>query len=299
MNTQEAKKIPIVSYLAKLGYNPAKPVRNNVYWYLSPLSEEKTPSFKVDAGKNLWHDFGDGIGGTLIDLGIRLHRCSISEFLKELESNKNSLPIFKQPSRLSAEDEKQNKVSILEIKNLESEWLTDYLLSRRITLELARVFCKEVVFSLRDRKYMAIGFQNNSGGFELRNPSFKSSSSPKDVTLQRVGTPTKNLTVTEGFMDYLSLRELQLAPSSTDHLILNSASFATKGIEIMKAYEHVHLFLDNDHKGKEVSQRIIKESGLKVTDHSKLYTGHDDLNAYHVSLGQQQQDLDKVKKLGR
>ena len=43
--------------------------------YLSPLREERTPSFKVDYVRNLWYDFGLGEGGTLLTLVMRLERC--------------------------------------------------------------------------------------------------------------------------------------------------------------------------------------------------------------------------------
>jgi len=39
-----AKQIDLVDYLASLGHQPKK-VKNQDYWYLSPLREEKTPSF--------------------------------------------------------------------------------------------------------------------------------------------------------------------------------------------------------------------------------------------------------------
>ena len=43
-------------------------------------------------------------------------------------------------------------------------------------------------FRIAQRTYKAIGFRNNSGGYELRNSWFKGSSSPKDVTLIRTGS---------------------------------------------------------------------------------------------------------------
>ena len=49
---------------------------------------------------------------------------------------------------------------------------------------------------------MAIGFKNDSGGYELRNPYFKGSSSPKDITTFNNGA--KEATVFEGFIDFLS-----------------------------------------------------------------------------------------------
>ena len=47
MMCADAKQLDLVDYLASLGHQPAK-VRNQDYWYLSPLREEKTPSFKVN-----------------------------------------------------------------------------------------------------------------------------------------------------------------------------------------------------------------------------------------------------------
>jgi hypothetical protein len=37
-------------------------------WYLSPFRNEATPSFKVNQSANLWYDFGEGKGGTVIVL---------------------------------------------------------------------------------------------------------------------------------------------------------------------------------------------------------------------------------------
>jgi len=40
MNCDEANQIDLVDYLYSLGYQPEK-IKNNDYWYLSPLREEK------------------------------------------------------------------------------------------------------------------------------------------------------------------------------------------------------------------------------------------------------------------
>ncbi len=47
----EMKKIDMVEYLEKIGYQPQK-ISNNDYWYLSPLREEKEASFKVNRKLN-------------------------------------------------------------------------------------------------------------------------------------------------------------------------------------------------------------------------------------------------------
>ena len=86
MNCEEANRSCLVDYLSALGYQPKKE-RGNDCWYLSPLREEKNPSFKVNKLKNVWCDYGTGDGRTSIDFGNRHHRCSVSELLAMLSSH--------------------------------------------------------------------------------------------------------------------------------------------------------------------------------------------------------------------
>ncbi|WP_018614986.1 CHC2 zinc finger domain-containing protein [Segetibacter koreensis] len=88
---QELKQIDIVEYLEKLGYHPES-IRNNDYWYLSPLREEKEASFKVNRKLNLWYDHGLGKGGSIIDFGMLYYKCSIPEFLQKLSQSFSFLP---------------------------------------------------------------------------------------------------------------------------------------------------------------------------------------------------------------
>ncbi|MDQ6845614.1 MAG: CHC2 zinc finger domain-containing protein [Bacteroidota bacterium] len=67
LNCVAANRIDLVDYLSNLGYRPQK-IKNNDYWYLSPLRNEKTASFKVNRKLNVWFDFGEGNGGDLVDL---------------------------------------------------------------------------------------------------------------------------------------------------------------------------------------------------------------------------------------
>jgi hypothetical protein len=53
LSIQQVKEIDIIEYLAKLGYQPQK-IRLDDHWFLSPLREEKTASFKVNRKQNLW-----------------------------------------------------------------------------------------------------------------------------------------------------------------------------------------------------------------------------------------------------
>ena len=66
----DLKNIGIRQFLARRGIQP-KYECNGYGMYLSPLREERTPSFKVDYVRNLWYDFGLGEGGTLLTLVMR------------------------------------------------------------------------------------------------------------------------------------------------------------------------------------------------------------------------------------
>src|SRR3712207_8945482 len=69
------KRYPIVEYLERKGIKPVR--RTPAYaMYRSPLREETHPSFKVDTEKNLWIDYAEGRGGSIIDLCMCLDRKS-------------------------------------------------------------------------------------------------------------------------------------------------------------------------------------------------------------------------------
>ena len=69
----QANQIDLVEYLEKLGYKPQK-IRGNDYWYLSPLRDEKTASFKVNRSKNVWYDHAIGKGGGVVDFGMLFYQ---------------------------------------------------------------------------------------------------------------------------------------------------------------------------------------------------------------------------------
>src|SRR3954463_15840099 len=114
ISISEARQMDIVEYLEKLGYQPEK-IRNNDYWYLSPLRDEKTASFKVNRKLNAWYDHGIGRGGNIIDFGLLYHGCTVSELLPRLQqSHGHGFSFHPQSSSALAKpiremaDEKQN-----------------------------------------------------------------------------------------------------------------------------------------------------------------------------------------------
>lgn len=218
LSCAEAKQIDLVDYLAALGFQPQK-IRNGEYWYASPFRKESTPSFKVNRTRNMWFDFGEGMGGDVIAFGARYFKCSVSrlpELLSEYvlirsfsfhpqitpPANKPGQTPEKSTSSGGNEIHHTGRILILSEGPLVSPRLLQYLDKRYIPLEIAHTFLREVAFSLYGKTYRAIGFRNDKGGFELRNEQFKGSSSPKASTFIYQGART--LTVFEGFFDFLS-----------------------------------------------------------------------------------------------
>jgi len=278
---REAKQKDLVEYLAALGHRPTK-IHGADHWYLSPFREEKTPSFKVNQQFNVWYDHGIGKGGNLIDFGMLYYQCSVRELLQKL----NTPSSFQQPSpALSPNPEKKDpayekrRIKILSEKAIESLALIHYLNSRKIPVELADKFCRQVDFELYDKKITALGFPNRSGGYELRNPNFKGSSAPKDISL--IDNRTEQIAVFEGFFSFLTFQAINkdLHAPLTNCLVLNSLSFFEKSRPLMEKYDHIHLVLDNDAAGKMHTRKALEWSG-KYIDRSDFYPHHKDLNEW-------------------
>src|SRR5450432_1898984 len=82
----QVNQLDLVDYLSSLGYSPVK-IKNDDHWYLSPLRDEKTASFKVNCKANVWYDHGSGKGGNLVDFGLQYHHCSVSELLEKFNGD--------------------------------------------------------------------------------------------------------------------------------------------------------------------------------------------------------------------
>jgi hypothetical protein len=293
MKAIDINRFPIREYLAGMNIHPAK--EHGYYgMYYSPFREDRNASFKVDYNKNLWHDFGLGEGGTLIDLVMRIENFSNGEAMRILEqqlSGTTSFSFQRNNPNLSREQSNQGEQSsgirITEVIELRSPSLLDYLRKRGIDTGTAKQFCKEIRYSVNGRNYYAICFRNDTGGYELRSEQFQGSIAPKDVTHIRQNEMKDSCYVFEGFSDYLSFlilrnRHNPAMPNTNqqDYIILNSTSNIQRGIERLGGYEHIHCFLDNDDSGRQALRMIQDEYGLRVRDASKHYANFKDLNDY-------------------
>ena len=288
------KRYPIVEYLERKGIKPVRKTPTYVM-YRSPLREETHPSFKVDTEKNLWIDYGEGRGGSIIDLCMRMEGCTLSEAIRRLGQNapdngtynflNDFVPNNPQPAMAV-----NGARRLIEISDTLPPHLQDYLTKERcIDLEKAMPFLKCISYEVRGRRYQAIGFANLSGGYELRDDkTFKGTIAPKDIT-PIFTDRTEPVCIFEGFMDFLSF--LSMKEEITNHcLVMNSVSNVARTIRYLndRHLTHIRTFLDNDEAGRRAVQDFIK-AGFHVEDMNIHYKDFKDLNEYHVSRVREQQ----------
>lgn len=298
------KRYSIVEYLERKGIRPVRKTSTYVM-YRSPLREETHPSFKVDTEKNLWIDYAEGRGGSIIDLCIRLEGCTLSEAICRLEQNApdNTTHSYSFTNRgISISPNQRENVTasgtrrLICLSDTLPPHLQEYLTEERcIDLEKAKPFLKCISYEVRGRRHEAIGFANSSGGYELRDDkTFKGTIAPKDIT-PIFEDKAQPVCLFEGFMDFLSF--LSMKEEVTNQcLVMNSVSNVVRSIHYLnkRNITSVRAFLDNDDAGRKAVQEFVN-TGFKVEDMAVYYRDFKDLNEFHVSrVREQQKKLEKT-----
>lgn len=300
MDIKELNQISIKAYLASKGVYP---IKDRVYYgmYHSPFRADNNASLKVDFSKNLWIDFGSNEGGTLIDLVMRIDKCSIQQSVQSLEQlyvctnvdthQRNNVPT-------DSFSFHGNTIEIQKAQSITNPALIDYLIERAINQDIAKTHCKEIYYRINDKPYFAIGFMNNSGGYELRNKYFKGCTSKDIMTYRRTDVNTSVCLVFEGFMDYLSfltLKDIQSAKQNV--VVLNSVANLPKAISFIQAHKEIYTYLDNDDSGKKAAQQIKNSSiNSTVSDQSNHYANYKDLNEFLMSTKKTQSEKQEQQR---
>ncbi|MET4545665.1 hypothetical protein ABIE26_002983 [Pedobacter africanus] len=278
LTCKEVREFDLVDFLAGLGHLPVK-VRGYDYWYLSPLREEKTASFKVNRKINRWFDFQLWQGGDLIAFATRYHNCTVGDFLRILSvGGARSAPLRTfPPPPPKADDTPAIKITYTSF--ISDPDLLHYLYQRRIPTQIADTHCVQATFVIGEKTYNAIAFKNDLGGYELRNSWFKGSTAPKAVTTIRCGAGI-SAAVFEGFFDMLSYLALIPHPDPDQDLVV------LNGLGMIPTLRHrtLYLFLDRDEPGRIATLKLCGSSAA-VKDCSDLYRNHKDLNDFLCHFG--------------
>ena len=280
MNCRHFNTIPLEEVLQNLGHLPTKQNEKEA-WFLNPLSKENHASFKINKKLNYWYLHSEGIGGNNTDFMKKYLNISVKEVLEWAE--KQNFSSFQQQNDIHLKNSKSN-YTITEIKELQNENLKNYLHQRGLS-ENIYPFVKEMHFKIGEKNLYAIGFENLSGGWELRNSFYKGSLLKKDISVINLNSENheknKNIVVFEGFLDALSFVEMKRFFKG-DLLVMNSISLLNKTKEHLQNYSEINLFLDNDKAGENCKNSILK-SFPEAKSHSGIYAPNKDLNEYLIS----------------
>ena len=294
MQLHDIKQVSIVDYLAQAGFE-AKLTKGVNYWYCSPLRSELTPSFKVNAERNQWYDFATGDHGDIIDLVCALQHCSTVEAMRRLATLKGvrlapSFPF----GGITPVSLQRSSMELIAVRAVKHPKLLLYLSERGLQPSDVSPFLSEVYYRVSEKCFFALGFQNDAGGWELRNPYFKGCFAPKAITTIK-GTDSHKLQLFEGFMDFLSWRKLH-PEGQDDSIILNSLTLLPKLIPTLHPYPIIESLLDNDEAGDRATKQLFN-AGLPVKDMRACYAPYKDINEYLI-LAEQRKKIPTPRKRG-
>ncbi len=222
-------------------------------------------------------NFGLGMGGSIIDLVMRLKRCDFAQALRLLGSGERTPMVVPVPSSVPPTVPALRMLSDIPLRH---PALVGYLSSRGIDAAIASACCREVHYAVGGRNYFAVGFRNDAGGWELHSERFKGCVSPKHITT--IDNRSDIVITFEGFMDFLSYLSMKLDKwPHIDIAVLNSVVHLPKAIPFLGRHATIHAFFDNDEAGRKATaelKRLCPNSS--VIDRSHLYREHKYLNEY-------------------
>ena len=212
------------------------------------------------------------------------HQCTVQESLAILE---NTVPSFSfQQQNTFAVLKPEDEIRIEKVLPIQHPALLNYLLKRKVNPKQVARYAKQVHYTFKNSTFFAIGLENVSGGWELRNSYYKNAAAPKDYSF--FSTSKNRLAVTEGMFDFFSLISLYPElPKKSDFLVLNSLAFINRIKNILPNYSKVSLYLDNDLSGKKATKQLLADFHNSV-DMSAIYEFKKDLNELLMATNKRQ-----------
>ena len=275
MNCKQANtQISIRRVLESFPLFPSKDTSKAAFYFAFDR-EEKTPSLFVNFINNVAFDFGTGKKYDVVSLVQGIKQCSVSQALEYLSQFDFS---FQQ--QICNITKNESKYEILSISEVKHNALIQYLKERRIENNIHLL--KEIHYKISNKKYFGIGFKNDANGYEVRNKYSKICIGRKDITT--IKNNSNCLRIFEGFMDYLSFKQMEksLKKAPSDYVILNSVTMIFKLEKIIKSYEKIELYFDNDEAGNKATNEV-KQLNPYVEDNRILYQNYKDLNDFIIS----------------
>lgn len=286
MNISTIKNTVLISdFLAREGFTPVRQSAGQLA-YKAPYRADGDPSLVVNDRKGLWYDHGEGTGGRIIELAMKLYNTSDVEFtVKRINQLYINVPLEKIASRSDLDTQERRKPhEVIRVKSLGNNFaITAYLESRGILEEAIKSRCVIEVYydhinDVGDRKrYFGAGWKNDAGGYDVRSKYGKICIDNKDVLFIEGKVDRTN--VFEGMMNFLSALKEKTVTIDDTNIILNTLSLSKKAIEKIKAYQpkEINLFLDNGQGGDRFT-KLFSEHFPTLNDRREIYKDFGDYN---------------------
>ena len=216
----------------------------------------------------------------MIDFVVKKFGYTVSESLKYLQSFSDEIDSFSFQKQIIETPLKEYSNNLIEkIIPIQHLALIQYMKTRSINEYKNIELLSEIHYSIKDKKYFAIGFRNNSGGFEIRSKFAKICLGKKDIT--QIENKSNTLRIFEGFFDYLSFNQITKISfeKESDYMILNSVALLEKNISILNKYDKIELYLDNDAAGDKYTKMIMTQF-QQAKDARISYKEYKDLNEF-------------------
>ena len=293
MNIHLARRIPIVKILKKMGAIFEGP-KGKELCYLSPLRDGRAPSFYADKSNNTWHDLdkaGDNIALVSAYLEYSQVEHQETDALRWI-TNMLGFVFEIKPVDVADHSIEDSKLLFRSVKAIEHLGLKKYLQKRGIDFDIAAKYLNEVRVhdTVSKNTFVALGFKNEAGGYELRNADFKRSVRSKHITFIRGTVPKpESINIFDDFTDYLSAIIDQKEEFDGDTIILNSLLCMKQATAYIKnyGYRFAYTWLDNDEAGKQATNSFADffktEENLKHIPMNALYENYKDVNEWLVS----------------
>lgn len=252
------QEFPVLDYfhsLVKSGFLKYEGIHGKEYFF--GFLEQRTGSIAVDNQANVWYDHAAGKGGDVI---AAVQEFENKTFFESVERLSVTVPVREFLPRQKPEI--APKIVVEKVSEISHDALIQYIRGRGIGLQDIAPFGKEVHWQNKGKRYFAVGFPNQSGGWVLRSSIFKGNILGGGISIQVLGT-VKSVKVFEGWFDFLSYLKLSGATDFKAIILNSTANLSLRlMLDILKERQKVELYLDNDATGETYTNSFIKVAQL-------------------------------------
>lgn len=218
---------------------------------------QRTGSIAVDDKSNVWYDHAAGRGGDILEAVQVFEKKS---FFQSVDRLSGYVPVTTFIAREKSES--VENIVVEKVSEISHDALVNYIRERGLEPDEISQFAKEVHWRNKGKRYFALGFPNDSGGWVLRSSIFKGNILGGGMSIQVLGKGGSTK-IFEGWFDFLSYLKLSRVTDFKAIILNSTANLSFRLIlDVLAEYEVVDLYLDNDVTGEKCTSDFIKIAQL-------------------------------------